>query len=98
MDDSFKLLEEKVRRAAELVTRLRNENDEQKADLARLRPRLQEAERKIEGFEKARSAGAGEARQADAAGRELRVLREEREEVRRRIGRLVEILDGLDRE
>jgi predicted nucleic acid-binding Zn-ribbon protein len=98
MDDSFELLEEKVRRAAELVTRLRNENEELRADLARMRPRLQETEKKIEGFEKARSAGAGDARQLEALGRELRGLREEREEVRRRIGRLVEILDGMDRE
>jgi predicted nucleic acid-binding Zn-ribbon protein len=98
MDDSFELLEDKVRRAAELVTRLRNDNEELRAELARMRPRLQEAEKKNEGLEKVRSAGAGDARQLETLGRELRSLREEREEVRRRIGRLVEILDGMDRE
>jgi predicted nucleic acid-binding Zn-ribbon protein len=98
MDESFQLLEEKVRRAAELLTRLRNENDELRSELGRLRPKLQETEKKVDGLEKARSAGAAESRQLEALGREVRGLREEREEVRRRISRLVEVLDGLDRE
>jgi len=106
MDDGFQVLEEKVRRTADLVTRLRSENEELKRELARLGPRLQEAEQRsaaltatlgeTEAPEKARGDEVRGGHQAEALGREVKVLREEREEVRRRIARLVEVLDGLE--
>ena len=37
-----------------------------------------------------------EARQLEALGRELKVLRREREELRTRLARLVDLLEGLD--
>jgi FtsZ-binding cell division protein ZapB len=106
MEDGFQVLEEKVRRTADLVTRLRGENEELKRELARLAPRLQEAEQKSAALEatlgeagareKAHGGEAKEARRAEALGREVKALRDEREEVRRRIAKLVEVLDGLE--
>ena len=41
MENSFELLEDKVRKAVELVKRLRKENKELQDELQRARPRLQ---------------------------------------------------------
>jgi len=94
MDNAFEVLEEKVRRTAELVTRLRKEKAELEEDRGRLRDRLKQAEQGM--AEKQRHAVAAETKEIESLGRELKNLRDEREEVRQRIGRLVEILDALD--
>jgi uncharacterized protein involved in exopolysaccharide biosynthesis len=96
MDDSFKLLEEKVKKAAELVRRLRDENHGLSEELGKVRPRLQELEKSIQSLEKQRGASAEESRKLEALGSEVQRLREERVEVRQRIARLVEVLDGLE--
>ena len=49
MEDGFELLEEKVKKAADLVRRLRRENKDLEGDLAKIKPRLQEAEKKPAG-------------------------------------------------
>jgi chromosome segregation ATPase len=94
MDNAFEVLEEKIRKTAELVQRLRKEKLEVEEERGRLRDRLKEVEKGA--AEKQRHAAAAETREVEALGRELKVLREEREEVRQRIGKLVEILDALD--
>ena len=96
MDDSFKLLEEKVKKAAELVRRLREENRGLSEELGRVRPRLSELEKSIQSLEKQRGASADETRKLEALAAEVQRLRDERTEVRQRIARLVEVLDGLD--
>jgi predicted RNase H-like nuclease (RuvC/YqgF family) len=96
MDDSFKLLEEKVKKAAELVRRLREENRGLSEELGRVRPKLSELEKSIQSLEKQRGASADESRKLDALSAEVQRLREERTEVRQRIARMVEVLDGLD--
>lgn len=96
MDDSFQVLEQKVRKAADLVTRLRKQNDELERVVADLRPKLERAEQRLALLEKEKGGAADDVRKAEALTRELKSLREEREEVRRRIGRLVEVLDGLE--
>ena len=96
MDDSFKLLEEKVKKAAELVRRLREENRGLTEEIGKVRPRLQELEKSIQSLEKHKSASADESRKLDALAGEVQRLREERTEVRERIARLVEVLDGLE--
>jgi uncharacterized protein involved in exopolysaccharide biosynthesis len=96
MENSFDLLEERVRRTADLVKRLRKENKGLEDDLARARGRLDEAEKTLSGLERDRGAQAEKAGQADLLGKELKVLRQEREDVRLRIAKLVEILDGVD--
>jgi predicted RNase H-like nuclease (RuvC/YqgF family) len=96
MDNAFEVLEEKVRKTAELVRRLRKEKAELEEERGGLRARLKEAEQGLASLEKQRHASAAEGREAEALGREVKVLRAEREEVRQRIGKLVDILDGLD--
>lgn len=96
MEDGFVLLEEKVRKAADLVRRLRKANKELEDDLGKLRPRAQEAEKKLEALEKQRSAAAEEGKKLETLNQELDALKAEREEVRQRVARLVEVLEGLD--
>ena len=96
MEDGFELLEQKVRKAAELVRRLQGENNVLRNDLGQAQARFKEAEKKLEGAEKRGSAPAEEGRQIDALGRELKALRQERADVRTRIAKLVEVLEGLD--
>jgi chromosome segregation ATPase len=116
--DSFTLLEEKVRKAADLVRdlrqknqgferelpELRKRNQRLEEELPELRSRVQDLQKALVAAEKAPAAGAGEdARKLAASEQELKALRkdregmrQEREEVRVRIARLVEILDGLE--
>jgi septal ring factor EnvC (AmiA/AmiB activator) len=94
VDESFGLLEEKVRRAAELVRRVREENRALQDELHRARTRLKETEQELD-------AGGGkptadEAQRAETLGREVKALRAERAEVRTRIAKLLEVLDGLE--
>jgi chromosome segregation ATPase len=94
MDHGFEVLEEKVRRAADLLTRLRKENKVLEEDLGKAKGRLQEAERRLTSLEKERSpAGAHE---VENMSDELKTLRRERDEIRARIAKLVEVLDILD--
>jgi len=108
VDDSFKLLEEKIRSAAERMRQLGAENDSLKADLARARAGVQEAGRRADDSDRRRDAaekqlregrsrtGREDAPQVEALARELKGLRSEREEIRARIARLVETLDALE--
>jgi len=96
MENGFDLLEEKVRRTADLVRGLRKENKALEEDLNRARVRLEEAEKGLRTLERERGAHSAQAGQADALGKEIKVLRQEREDVRSRIAKLVEILESLD--
>jgi TolA-binding protein len=96
MDDPFALLEEKVRKAAELVRQLRRQNQDLQQEQGRIRTRLQEAEQSVQSLEKGRQAGAEEVKKAESLGREVKALRAEREEVRQRIARLLEVLAGVE--
>jgi chromosome segregation ATPase len=94
MQKSFDLLEDRVRKAAQLVARLRKENKAFEDDLGKARTRLQDAEKRLESLEKARVPD--RSHEVDALEKDLGALRKEREEVRGRIGKLVEILEGLE--
>ena len=97
MEQGFELLEEKVRKAADLVKRLRKANHELEEERARLGARVKEAEKRLDGLEKQRSSSSGDdTRRREAADAEVASLRHEREEIRWRIARLVEVLDGLE--
>jgi predicted RNase H-like nuclease (RuvC/YqgF family) len=98
MQDGFELLEEKVRKAADLVKRLRRENKALEEDVTKSKWRVQEAEKRLQTLEKEaeqqqKAGGNGE---AEALAQELEALKQEREEVRRRIAKLVEVLEGLE--
>ncbi len=96
MENGFELLEQKVRKAAELVRRLQGENKLLRTDLGQAQARFKEAEKRLQGTEKRGGSSAEEGRQLEVLGRELKALRQERADVRARIAKLVEILDGLD--
>ena len=98
MENAFDQLEEKVKKAAEVVRRLRQENKTLQDELGRIRPRLQEVEKTVQAMEKGKGASAEDTRRQEALGQEVRDLRAEREEIRRRIAKLVQVLDGLDPE
>ncbi len=66
--------------------------------MGRIRPRLQEVEKTVQALEKGKGASADETRRLDALGQEVKDLRAEREEIRRRIAKLVQVLDALDPE
>ena len=98
MENAFDQLEEKVKKAADVVRRLRHENKTLQDELGRIRPRLQEVEKTVQAMEKGKGASAEDSRRSEALGQEVKDLRAEREEIRRRIAKLVQVLDGLDPE
>ena len=94
VDDSFEPLEQKVRRAAELVRHLRDENRALTDELRRARTRLKETEHELEGGSS--KATGDEVGGTDALGREVKALREERAQLRARIAKLLQVLDGIE--
>jgi predicted nucleic acid-binding Zn-ribbon protein len=96
MENGFDLLEEKVRKAAELVRKLRKENGGLEEQLGEAKKRLAEAEKRLTALEKDKGSSADLAKEVELLGRELKSLRQERDEVRGRIAKLVEVLETLD--
>ncbi len=96
MDDGFELLEQKIRKAAELVESLRKRNKALQSDLGKAKAALREADKKLSAEEKSRRGGEAQTKELASIKTELGALRQEREEVRLRIAKLVEVLDGLD--
>lgn len=97
MDDTFELLEQKVRRAADLVKKLRRDNRNLEEEATKARSRLQDAEKRVQALEQqlADSNGA-DPEQLKSLQADLKGLRAEREEVRKRISKLMDLLEGLD--
>ena len=93
MDDGFELLEEKVRKAAETVKRLREENGALERERKDLRHRLEEAGK---GAPAKSAASPADARRLDALAQEVKKLQEEREEIKKHIADLLDVLDGLE--
>jgi chromosome segregation ATPase len=96
VEKGFELLEQKVRKAADLVKRLQAENKAFGAQLADAQSRLKQAAREVEAAEKRREASPEETKKLEALNHELQDLRGEREEIKKRVARLVEVLDTLD--
>jgi len=96
VEDGFDLLDQKVRKAADLVRRLQGENKDLRTELSRAQGRLGEVERRLEAADKRHGSPEEETQKVDGLTREVRTLRQEREEVRSRIAKLVEILDSLE--
>ena len=94
MEHGFDLLEEKVRKAADLVKRLRKENKALEDDVVKAKSRLQEAERRLASLEK--EAAPSHGKETEGLSREVATLRHEREEIRKRIAKLVDVLDIFD--
>ena len=96
MEDGFELLEQKVRRAAELVTELRQKNTELSQQASRAQAGLADAEKRLSALESKAKGSSAQATELRAAQGELERLHTERAEVRSRIARLVELLEGLE--
>lgn len=100
MENAFDQLEDRVKKAAEVVRALRQENKALQDELGRIRPRLQEVEKTVAAMERVKDNGPSpeDTRRLDALGSEVKDLRAERDEIRRRIAKLVQVLDALDPE
>ena len=97
MDNAFDLLEQRVRRAAETLRRLQAENADLKKQLGRAQSALQQAEKALSAAEKQAAApNPADTQKLDAIQKEVVALRKDKDEIRDRLGRLVEVLEGLD--
>jgi len=96
MQDSFEMLESRVRKAADLVQRLRGENAGLNEDLDKARKKLAEAEKRAQSTAKPAASEAQPDKRAGELDREIAALRQEREEIRRRVEALVAVLGELE--
>jgi FtsZ-binding cell division protein ZapB len=94
--NAFDVLEEKVRKAADTVRKLRAQNEELEQERARLRSAVQELEKRVAGLEKQGKQAAAETGKLQALDDEARELRAERQEIRKRVAKLVGVLEGLE--
>ena len=108
--DTFSLLEDKVRKAAALVRDLKQRNQSLEREipevrkrsqrleeeLPELRSRVQDLQKALQEAEKGTGPSSEDVKKLTAAEQELKLLRHEREEIRVRIARLIEVLDGLE--
>jgi len=96
MEDSFELLEDRIRRAATRLKELQSETESLRAELAAAQSRAEDAEKRLEEVAGAEGSRARDSKKAEGLAREVKSLKKEREEVRSRLGRLVELLETLD--
>ena len=100
MDDGFELLEQKVHQAAARLRELAGERDALRSQAASLRSEAESLKARLHKAEEAAHSGSGRAEpelraRAEKAERELQALHRDREELRGRVARLVELLEGL---
>ena len=96
MQDSFDILEERVKKAAELVKKLRKDNKSLEDQLKESRARLAEAENKLLAFEQQLGDSAGHAAKVDALTAEIASLKSDQDQVRTRVAKIVSLLESLD--
>lgn len=96
MQDSFDILEEKVKKAAELVKKLRKDNKTLDEHLKEQKAKLAEAEKKLAALEAQMGDAAGNAAKVDELLAELQTLKNEQEQVRTRVAKIVTLLESLD--
>jgi chromosome segregation ATPase len=96
VDKGFELLEQKVRKAADLVRRLQGENKSLAAQLGEAQARLKQAARDLEAAEARPATPPQDAKKLETLVREVEDLRGERREIKARIARLIEVLDTLE--
>jgi predicted nucleic acid-binding Zn-ribbon protein len=86
-----------VRRAAETLRRLQGENADLKKQVGRAQSALQQAEKALSAAEKqAAASNPADTQKLDTLQKEVLALRKDKDEIRDRLGRLVEVLEGLD--
>jgi chromosome segregation ATPase len=92
MDDHFDLLEQRVQKAAARLRELKAENATLRGEVQAATTRAEKAERAVRAVAQ-QPAGAEELARAQEAARELS---SEREEIRARVGKLLELLERLE--
>jgi predicted RNase H-like nuclease (RuvC/YqgF family) len=95
VEDSFKLLEDRVHRAAQRLKDLSAEAQSLRAEVAQAKARAEKAERALGDTTDRPGRDVEETRRAEALAAEVKGLRREREEIRDRIEKLVGLLEGL---
>lgn len=88
MADSFEVLEQKVRSAADLVRRLRRENKAFEEELGRLRVKLHEAEKKAAALEAQGRSAAEQTDEADSLQQRIAAAQKESATLRKDAGKL----------
>ena len=96
MQDSFDILDEKVKKAAELVKKLRRDNKGLDDQLKDNKAKLAEAEKKLTALEAQMGDAAGASEKIDGLTAEIETLRGEQEQVRTRVAKIVTLLESLD--
>ncbi len=96
MQDSFDILEEKVKKAAELVRKLRKDNKSLDDHLRDNKAKLLEAEKKLSALETQMGDAPGSAAKIDGLTAEIETLKSEQDQVRTRVAKIVTLLDSLD--
>ena len=96
MQDSFDILEEKVKKAAELVKKLRRDNKSLDDQLKDNKAKLLEAEKKLSAMEAERGDSADHAAKIDGLTAEVETLKSEQDQVRTRVAKIVTLLESLD--
>jgi len=87
--ENLELLEERVRRVTELVRSLRHEN-------AELQAQVRDAGERIRKSAETMAALQEEKKRSEEVSRELRLLQEERQEIRGRVSRMLETFSNLE--
>jgi predicted nucleic acid-binding Zn-ribbon protein len=95
VEDSFKLLEERIHKAVRRLQELSDEAKALRAELGQAKARADKAEKALAEAVASRGAEAVEAEKREAVARELTTLKRERAEIRARVAKLVGILEGL---
>ena len=87
--DALEMLEERVQRVTDVVRALRRENQDLQARLREAEVRLRESAQAVAALEE-------QGRQGDEISRQLRLLQEERQEIRGRVVRMLETFSSLE--
>jgi FtsZ-binding cell division protein ZapB len=95
VEDSFELLEERVRRAVERLKSLSAEVEALRAEVAQANRRAEKAEAGLAAATRREGAGSDQVQKAAALAGELKAMRREREDVRARVEKLVGLLESL---
>ncbi len=96
MQDSFDILEEKVKKAAELVRQLRRDNQSLDDELKDGKAKLVEAEKKVAALEDQVGDTVGRGAKLARLTAEIDTMRSEQDEVRTRVAKILTLLESLD--
>jgi predicted RNase H-like nuclease (RuvC/YqgF family) len=95
VEDSFKLLEERIHKAAQRLRDLSAETQALRGEVGEAKARAEKAEKALADAVARQGRGAEEGQKAEAVARELATLKRERAEIRSRIEKLVGVLESL---